>query len=364
MVYKVIGIMSGSSLDGLDICYTILEESRGEWKFDIQEAECRPYSEEWTDKLARAAQLDGGSFVRLHTAYGRFIGEQINQFVEKYSLQHKVDFIATHGHTVFHSPKEHTSFQIGDGASIAALTGLPVISDLRSLDVALGGQGAPIVPIGDKLLFGDFHYWLNIGGIVNITLQHQDKLLAFDVCTGNQALNSLAGAAGKEFDDDGKLARQGRLLLDVLGELNRQPYFQKLPPKSMSNDQAKALVFPVLSESPHHHLDLLRTVVQHIAEQVAEVIKRFPNPADPAKMLITGGGAFNNFLVETIQAQVEPLGVHVIVPYEQVVKYKEALVMALIGALRWREETNVMSMVTGSSRDSISGALWMGHSYN
>lgn len=364
MVYKVIGIMSGSSLDGLDICYTFLDEVRGNWTFDIQNADCMAYSEEWKDQLLRAAQVDVSDFLKLHTSYGKYIGERINDFIEKHNLQHKIDFIATHGHTVYHNPAHDTSFQLGDGATIAAVTGLPVICDLRSMDVALGGQGAPIVPIGDKLLFGDFDYWLNIGGIVNMTVRDGEKFVAFDVCTGNQALNILAAKEGKDFDESGMLAHQGKLLIDVIAELNSADYFKQMPPKSLSNNQAQALVFPALLESPHLTVDLLRTVVQHIAEQVANAVALFPHNKEEAKMLITGGGAFNNFLVETMQQELLPHKIKTIVPYEQVVKFKEALVMALIGALRWREETNVMSSVTGAKRDSISGALWMGHSYN
>jgi len=360
MVYKVIGLMSGSSLDGLDICYTHLEESRGQWKFDIQDAACIPYSDEWKERLQYAQQADVADFLKLHTRYGRYIGEEVQKFMESFSLQHKVDFIASHGHTAYHDPEQHTSFQLGDGATIAAVTGLPVISDLRSLDVALGGQGAPIVPIGDKLLFGDFDYWLNIGGIVNMTVQHEERMVAFDVCTGNQALNALARNEGKDFDEDGLIARNGKVLIGVVNDLNEQEYFKKLPPKSLSNDKAIALVFPVLLESPHSNADLLRTVVEHIAEQVAAVVKQFPHNKESAKMLVTGGGAFNNFLVEMIESKVASMHTKLIVPYEQVVKYKEALVMALIGALRWREETNILNSVTGASTESISGALWMG----
>lgn len=363
MVYKVIGLMSGSSLDGLDICYTYLEETRGAWKFDIQEAECLAYEDEWCDKLAKAVNMDAGEFLKLHTAYGRYLGDRVKQFVGRHGLDHKVDFIASHGHTVFHDPAAGTSFQLGDGASLAAVTGLPVVSDLRSLDTALGGQGAPIVPIGDKLLFGDFDYWLNIGGIVNMTVWQDDKLLAFDVCTGNQALNILAGKDGKSMDEEGDMARKGQLLPDVLGDLNDQEYYRRPAPKSLSNEAAKALVFPILLESPRHHYDLLRTMVQHIAEQVAALVKQYPK-AESARMLVTGGGAFNNFLVEILQETLLPTGVKAVVPYEQVVKFKEALVMALIGALRWREETNVLASVTGASRDSIGGALWMGDGYN
>lgn len=356
--------MSGSSLDGLDICYTYLEEVRGKWKFDIQEAACLEYSSELAEELSHASDLGTAAFLKLHTRYGRYLGERVNAFIAEHNLQHKVHFIASHGHTVFHEPEHHTSFQIGDGATIAAVTSLPVINDLRSLDVALGGQGAPIVPIGDKLLFGDFDYWLNIGGIVNMTLQSEGKLMAFDIGPGNQMLNALAANEGKVMDEDGNLARQGSLLLDVLGQLNDQPYYKKQPPKSLSNDAAMALVFPVLMQSSQNNTDMLRTAVQHIAEQIAAVVAKYPTGKERSKMLVTGGGAFNKFLIEQLGEVLQPLNVNPVVPYEQVVKFKEALVMALIGALRWREETNVMSSVTGASRDSISGAIWMGHSYS
>ncbi len=356
--------MSGSSLDGLDIVYTFLEESRGAWKFDIQEAECIPYDEVWQQKLRRAEQLSVPDFLKLHTAYGVHIGKLVNDFINRLGLHHKVDFIASHGHTIFHEPAANTTFQLGDGASIAALTELPVIADLRSLDVALNGQGAPIVPIGDKLLFDKFDYWLNIGGIVNMTVRQGEKLLAFDVCTGNQMLNALAQKEGFEFDDEGRIAETGNVLPDVLEQLHNNEYYARQSPKSLSNDAAKALVFPALMESPHSTADLLRTANVYIAQQIANVLKQFPSENENPIMLATGGGAFSNFLMQQVRDAAEPLGVQVMIPYEQVVKFKEALIMALIGALRWREETNVLSEVTGAKRDSISGALWMGHSFN
>jgi len=364
MVYKVIGLMSGSSLDGLDIAYTFLEENRGAWKFDIQEAECVPYPEELCNALRTASQAGVPDFLKLHTRYGRYLGDQVKAFINKFGLEHQVHFIASHGHTVFHEPEHGTSIQIGDGATIAAVTGLPVISDLRAMDVALGGQGAPIVPIGDKLLFGDFDYWLNIGGIVNITVRKGEELLAFDICPGNQMLNVLARREGKDFDEEGMLARKGTLLLDVLAQLNGKDYYRQAPPKSLSNEDAIALAFPHLLESPQESVDLLRTATELIADQVQAAVRQFPHGKEQAKMLVTGGGAFNNFLVEQIQERLDDLQVRTVVPYEQVVKFKEALVMGLIGALRWREETNVLSSVTGAARDSISGALWMGHSYS
>lgn len=356
--------MSGSSLDGLDICYTYLEESRGEWKFDIQYADCIPYTDEWVHSLYHAGTLSVPDFLRLHTRYGKYIGEQVNEFIKRHNIDHQVHFIASHGHTVFHEPHNGTTGQIGDGATIAAVTSLPVISDLRALDVALGGQGAPIVPIGDKLLFGNFDYWLNIGGIANITVKHKDNMLAFDVCPANQVLNTLAQKEGKPMDEEGHIAKQGRLLLDVLAQLNDQDFYHLPPPRSLSNEAARQLVFPILLESEHNNADLLRTMVQHIAEQITEAVKRFPHGKETASMLVTGGGALNNFLVEQLREELAPYNVNPVVPYEQVVEFKEALVMALIGALRWREETNVLHSVTGASRDSIGGAMWMGHSYS
>lgn len=364
MEYKVIGLMSGSSLDGLDIVYTLLDETRGQWKFDIQEAECIQYNDEWRSKLRNAQQLSVPEFLKLNTAYGRWIGERVNEFITKHGIDHQVHFIASHGHTVFHDPANHTGCQIGEGATIAAVTGLPVISDLRNLDLALGGQGAPIVPIGDKLLFGKFDYWLNIGGIANITVRDGDTMRAFDVCPANQILNALAEREGKPFDYEGELARQGRIIPHVLSRLNAQGFYKQEAPKSLSNEMARDLVFPILFESSHDNKDMLRTMVQHIADQVAEAVKRYYTGKPEAGLLVTGGGALNNFLAEQIRETLSPMGINAIVPYEQVAQYKEALVMALIGALRWREETNVTGNVTGAQRDSIGGALWMGHSYS
>lgn len=363
MIYKVIGLMSGSSLDGLDIAFVQLEEVRGQWTYQILLADCIPYSDEWAHNLKHAQQLSVPEFLRLHTAYGRLMGEAVNKFITDKQIELQVQFIASHGHTVLHEPANHTTTQIGDGATIAAITGLPVISDLRALDVALGGQGAPIVPIGDKLLFGQYDYHLNIGGIANITVPHDGNPLAFDVCPANQVLNTLAQKAGKAYDENGSLAASGRLQTDVLLHLNKNEYYTRQAPKSLSNEAAVNMAFPALLESEHDTKDLLHTMVLHVAEQVTNAVKQYPCGKEQAQMLVTGGGAFNGFLIEKLQQALSQQQVNVIVPDADTVTYKEAVVMALIGVLRWREETNVLSSVTGANRDSISGALWMGHSY-
>lgn len=356
--------MSGSSLDGLDIAYVHLNEVRGKWAYEIVCAECIEYDKDILEQLKTIDNLSISSFLKLHTSYGRYLGRCVNDFIAKHGLEHQVHLIASHGHTVMHEPDEYTSGQIGDGATIAAVTGLPVVSDLRNMDVALGGQGAPIVPIGDQLLFGQFDYWLNIGGIANITVPHEGKPLAFDVCPANQILNGLAEMIGQQMDKDGAIARAGVLQMDILADLNDEPYYLQEPPKSLSNNQAKQLVFPILLESKNETKDLLRTATQHIADKIIAAVKAYPASGDNPTLLVTGGGALNGFLMELLREGLEEIGVSLFIPDEDTIKYKEAVVMALIGTLRWREETNVLSSVTGANRDSVGGALWMGHSYN
>lgn len=352
--------MSGSSLDGLDIAHVQLEEVRGQWSFSILHADCIPYSGKWITALQQATSLPAIDFVKLHTAYGRYLGEMVNEFTARHDLVHQVHFIASHGHTVFHEPAHRTTCQIGDGAPIAAIAGLPVINDLRAMDVALGGQGAPIVPIGDKLLFGGYDYLLNIGGIANVTIQGGDSgALAFDICPANQVLNLLAEREGKKMDEDGAMAASGKLLPDMLEQCEAAEYYRLTPPKSLSNESARNMVQPILSNQVYATNDLLHTATIHIATQIAEVVAQHKIDKGESTMLITGGGAFNSFLVATLQQQLAPLGITIVIPDTTVVMYKEALVMALIGALRWREEVNVLSSVTGASRDSVGGALWL-----
>lgn len=359
MIYRVIGLMSGSSLDGLDIAYVQLEEIRGTWSHQLLSAECMPYPTAWLHHLTHAGGMHIGEFLKLHTAYGRYLADCVNDFISRHGLEHKVHFIASHGHTVFHDPQHNTTFQLGDGATIAAVTGIPVISDLRAMDVALGGQGAPIVPIGDKLLYGGYDYLLNIGGIANMTIRQNGTPMAFDVCAANQVLNALAEREGSSMDTGGRIAASGAMLYGVFDELNKAAYYQQDPPKSLSNEQARNIVFPILLEGEHSTADMLYTATAHIVWQVAQAAARYPHTKERAQMLVTGGGAFNDFLVSRLADALMPYRIDVVVPAAEEVKYKESIVMALIGVLRWREEANVLSSVTGASRDSINGALWM-----
>jgi len=360
MVYKVIGLMSGSSLDGLDIAHVQLEEVRGQWSSSILNAECLPYSDEWLRLLRNATSMSVGDFLKLDVNYGTYLGTQVNAFIAKYDLAHQVHFIASHGHTVFHEPQNGTTCQIGKGSAIATATGLPVINDLRVTDVALGGQGAPIVPIGDKLLFGDYDYLLNIGGIANITVQGADiSPVAFDVCPANQVLNALAQREGKTMDEGGAMAASGTVLTDLLEELNDDKYYQKGIPKSLSNEEAMAIAAPLLRESSYSTTDLLHTAATHIAGRIVQAVQQYGYKQEDATILVTGGGTFNTHLVDELQRQFAQMNITIVVPDAATIQYKEALVMALIGTLRWREEVNVLSSVTGAARDSVGGALWL-----
>lgn len=360
MIYYVIGLMSGSSLDGLDICYAQYEEVRGQWSAQILASECLAYTPEWRSQLSQATAVNVPDFLRLHTAYGRFTGDLINEFIARHELEHKVHFIASHGHTVLHDPAAQTSFQLGDGASIAAVTGLPVVADLRSMDVALGGQGAPLVPVGEKFLFADYDLLLNIGGIANVTLNKGNRV-AFDVCVANQALNALAQKAGKEYDAEGSIAASGSLLPEYFVQLCNADFYAAPSPKSLSNEVAFGLVSDFVNNEALSLADRMHTLVELIASQIAAGIQRvLPETDTSRRMLVTGGGAFNRFLVERISAHLEHLNVQLDIPDSSLIQYKEALIMGLIGILRWREEVNADAVTTGASRDSVGGAYWIG----
>ena len=360
MVYRVIGLMSGSSLDGLDIVYTELHENAGQWSFEILEAECYPYSDEWSSKLKNAIHLPALDYQLLHTEYGAFLGASVNRFISEKGLDYKVALVASHGHTTFHYPEKRMTAQLGDGAALAAVTRGIVVSDLRALDVAFGGQGAPIVPIGEQLLFREFSHFLNVGGIANLSVTSGGKMVAFDVCAANRVLDMLVHKQGQAYDAGGAIAASGNINDDLLQSLNSLDYYNKPFPKSLANSFGTDIVYPLVEGAGLKVEDALCTYVEHIALQVGSSILKTATDTADSRLLVTGGGAFNTYLMQRLSAALNPLGVEVIVPDEKIVQYKEALVMALIGVLRWRQEYNVLSSVTGAERGSIGGALWVG----
>ena len=371
MIYNVVGLMSGSSLDGIDIAFVEFSETAGKWNYTIKCAACIEYEIEWIQKLKNAIHLSALDYQLLHTEYGRFIGEAVNNFIEKFQLQHKIDLIVSHGHTSFHFPEKKMTHQLGDGASIAAVTQLPVVSDLRSMDIAFGGQGAPIVPLGEKLLFPDYRYFLNIGGIANVSINskptnntdfysHKNEIIAFDICAANRVLNMLANEMGLDYDKDGKLASAGKINDGLLQKLNSLDYYSLPYPKSLSNSFGTDIIYPLIKSFSLKTEDALSTYAEHIALQIKNSLAPYFSNTTIQELMITGGGAFNKYLVGRISKHLAQINFEVFIPEDEVVIYKEALIMALLGALRWREQDTVLGSVTGATRNSIGGALWLG----
>lgn len=342
-----IGLMSGSSLDGLDIALVSFQEDGDKYRFHILEAETLPYPEQWKTLLADAFHKQPEELVQLDKDYGRYLGEQVLAFAKKHNA--RPNFVASHGHTIFHRPDEHYTLQIGDGEELAKACGFTVVNDFRTEDVGKGGQGAPLVPIGDKLLFGDYEMCLNIGGIANISYDDNGRRIAYDLCIANQALNYLANMNDLDYDKDGELARSGEVDHTLLKKLNNLPFFIQDPPKSMGREFFEANQKSLLQGLSVP--DMLATFVEHIALQISIPISLLPK----GKILVTGGGARNKFLMERLQARTKH---EVVIPEKEIIDYKEALIFAFLGLRRLEGKTNVLASVTGAESDSCSGRIW------
>jgi anhydro-N-acetylmuramic acid kinase len=344
-----IGIMSGTSLDGLDLCLTEFHFD-GKWNFEIIAADCFDYDPTWRKKLSRAHQLSDNELMELHQEFGKLIGDSVNSFLSENRLA-KPDLVCSHGHTVFHQPEKEITVQVGDGQTITNTTGTTCVNDFRSLDVSLGGQGAPLVPIGDALLFSEFDACLNLGGFSNISFKEDGIRNAFDICPVNIVMNKLANRLNHPFDHAGELAKSGKLDEALLDSLNRlKPYAEQNRP-SLAREWVESTVNPLLNEADLSEVDLLRTFVEHVAIQIARVIEA---KVAGGRVLVTGGGAYNSFLMERMQ---QYSLADLIKPDKQIIEFKEALIFAFLGVLRSENQTNVLRSVTGASRDSSSGII-------
>jgi anhydro-N-acetylmuramic acid kinase len=345
----VLGIMSGTSLDGLDLAICRFSKSRNGWNFELLESRTIAYTDEMRKNLDNAFSLSGDKLMSLDNNYGIFIADRSMEFIAKTGLP--VELICSHGHTVFHQPENGLTCQIGSGASIAAITGITTISDFRRMDVALGGQGAPLVPAGDELLYSEYDYCLNLGGFANISYRYRDKRMAFDICPVNIILNLLAQQTGNIFDMDGRLGASGNKDLDLLRELNEIEYYKLPPPKSLGREWMFREFIPVLDGSNLPHTTKIRTVYEHVAYQIAAVTDQNKT------ILITGGGAHNKFLMDLIKQKTKSI---CILPDNHLIDYKEAIIFAFLGLLRTLGEINCFASVTGASRDSCCGVVNMG----
>jgi anhydro-N-acetylmuramic acid kinase len=349
--FSVIGLMSGTSLDGLDVVYCVFDKEN-KWTFTVMQGKTFGYDTNWKKRLSSADQLSGLELALLHVELGQYHGTCVKSFIDEFSVQ--ADFVGSHGHTIFHQPEKSLTLQIGSAPHIAAQCGLPVVADFRTLDVALGGQGAPLVPIGDKLLFGEYDGCLNLGGIANISFQGKNENIetqAFDICTCNMALNALAQLANKEYDDGGKMARAGVVDENLLNELNSFSFYKLPSPKSLGKEFYDEHMVPVLSKYAISVEDKMRTIVEHIAIQIAEVL----NQQKEGKVLVTGGGAHNDFLLEKMRGKTS----HTLVkPDSATIDFKEAIIFAFLGLLRWCNEVNTLRSVTGAVCDSVGGCIY------
>jgi anhydro-N-acetylmuramic acid kinase len=357
MEYKVVGLMSGTSLDGVDIAFCKFIYNGKSWKFKILNAETIAYSMEWKNRLEQLHNADAVTFVKSNVDLGKHFGYLLKKFISKNKI--KADLISSHGHTVFHQPEKGFTSQIGDGAQIAAITNIETVCDFRSKDVALGGQGAPLVPIGDEFLFPEYDFCLNLGGIANISFEWNEKRIAFDICPVNMALNNLALEVKLNFDKDGMLASKGNINKKLLDKLNALEFYRIPFPKSIGKEWYLKNCEGLLTDKSISLNDRLRTVCEHIAIQIASAIKS--KLASNKKMLITGGGVYNKFLIKCIQEKLkkneQSKNVKIEIPAKEIIDFKEALIFAFLGVLRVRKETNVLRWVTGAGKDNIGGII-------
>lgn len=347
IMYKyVIGLMSGTSLDGLDIAY-VKFNSENVTDFKIIRGETISYYLEWNKKLKNAYHMSAQQLAQLDAAYGQFLGIQVKSFIKRYHID-KIDLIASHGHTVFHQPELSYTTQIGSGAHINATTGIKTICDFRRQDVALGGQGAPLVPIGDHLLFNQYDNCLNLGGFANISFEKEGQREAFDICPANIVLNYYTQKIGLNYDDKGQLAASGKIHFPLLRKLNSLPDYETAKPKSFGWEFVVDKILPIIDSFQLNLADILKTYVEHIAIQIGE------NTLE-GNVLVTGGGAFNDYLIKRISA----FGAgSVIIPDPILINYKEALIFALLGLLKDMGQINILSSVTGSKQNHSSGVIF------
>lgn len=354
--YHIIGVMSGTSLDGIDLAEINFEYSQGKWQFDILKAETIVYSSYWKNELQQAVNYSQEQLDRLDFKYTEKLSEDILRFINRNNIQ-EIDSICSHGHTIFHQPEKGYTLQIGNLPRLAKLVRRTVICDFRKQDVKLGGQGAPLVPIGDRLLFsgadrgeGGYDYCLNLGGFANVSSEINGQRIAYDICPVNIVLNRYAEKLGNDFDEDGNWAKSGSINSELLQKLNALSFYSENPPKSLGFEWVKKMIFPLLETFTISSEDILRTFTEHIAIQLNQQF------SENARVLITGGGAYNSFLLKRLKTL---SSIDIIVPSSEIVEYKEALIFGLLGVLKLRGEVNCLASVTGAKKDHSSGEVFL-----
>lgn len=348
--YNIIGVMSGTSLDGIDLAHIIFSIKNKVWTYEILECETISYDAAWLNNLRNAIDFSMSELEFLNHNYTKLLGIIISEFIQNHKIEN-IDAVCSHGHTILHQPKKGITLQIGNLSELASYTHQKVVCDFRVQDVKLGGQGAPLVPIGDRILFSQFEYCLNLGGFSNISFEQNYKRIAFDISPVNTVLNYYATKLGLDYDDKGKISRSGKLNSDLFKELNTLEYYKKAFPKSLGFEYVKQIVLPLIEKYSISIEDKMHTYIEHITFQTALAI-----PIKLGKLLITGGGAYNEFLIERMNFYLPKI--EIIIPDDKTLEYKEALIFGLLGVLKLRNEINVLCSVTGASKDHSSGNIF------
>jgi anhydro-N-acetylmuramic acid kinase len=339
--------MSGTSLDGVDLVYLSLVRETT-WDFHIKVAQTVPYTDFWKQRLATAMQLDTERLHTLNVDYTDLLADIINSFLVANSIN-DILAVCSHGHTVYHDPVLGKTLQIGNLERLSRLIGLRLVCDFRTQDVHLGGQGAPLVPIGDELLFSEYAYCLNLGGFANVSFLKNGNRVAFDICPVNVVLNQIAALLGKEYDDNGAFAKAGNCNHLALNALNNLEFYKLPAPKSLGMEWVNRYVWAILDQVEHPQ-DKLATVVEHVAMQIAKAI------ATQGTVLITGGGAYNAFLIARLRFY---SNAQFVLPKQEIIEFKEAVIFALLGVLRLRNEPNCLGSVTGAPMNHCSGKIYV-----
>ncbi|HNP33021.1 MAG TPA: anhydro-N-acetylmuramic acid kinase [Flavobacterium sp.] len=347
--YNVIGVMSGTSLDGIDLAYIHFSIIDAKWNFEILEAETVSYDDNWLSKLKIAVGFSETELVQLNQDYTVLLANVIKTFIEKHHIQN-LDAVCSHGHTILHQPQNGFTLQIGNLPEISRLINQSVVCDFRVQDVELGGQGAPLVPIGDRILFFEYDYCLNLGGFSNVSFEQNGNRIAFDISPVNTVLNFYANKLGLDYDDRGAISKSGKLNVDLLNDLNSLDYYKKSFPKSLGFEFVKEIVLPLIEKYNIPTEDKMHTFTEHIAFQTALAL-----PTKNGRLLATGGGTYNDFLMERMQSCLPQL--EIVIPDKKTIEFKEALIFALLGVLKLRNEVNVLSSVTGAKHDHSSGVI-------
>ena len=343
--------MSGTSLDGLDIALCSFTEQKGQWSFNIIATETYAYTSQWKARLSDAMKLSAEALLSLDRDIAEDYSDKIEAFLLKHKAESTVDLISSHGQTIYHNPADGITTQIGNAAIMVNRLGIDTVADLRTLDVALGGQGAPIVPMGEWHLFPQYAQFINLGGIANISLMDRHNyasIQAYDICPANGILNHLIAERNLAYDDKGKIAASGSLDKTLLDKLNAIKYYTYESPKTLDASFYVDEILPLIIAQNISLEDKLYTVTEHIAIQIGRALK-------PQAVCITGGGALNDFLISRIEHHTDS---EVFIPSKEIIEFKEAIIIGFLGLLRYLDRPNVCASVTGASRDSSSGIIY------